>query len=155
LCRVIARCEILRRRFVRIGLTLVVGVNLLNTGRAGFGFFDVGVNFVLVDAGVAGLGHTFHGLRFVRTAQRFSRKNFHRRSASAIFRGGHRRLLVPVSVIVVLEIFENVADVQEGIAVQADVHECRLHAGKNASDSAFVDAADQRELFFALDVDFD
>jgi hypothetical protein len=137
-------------------LTLVVRVRLFYTGRAGFGFFDVGVNFMLVDVGVARLGNIFRGLRFVRAAQCFSRKNFDRRSPAAVFGGSRRgRLLVPMAVIVILEIFENVADVQEGVAVQADIHECRLHAGKNASDSAFVDAADQRELFFALDINFD
>jgi hypothetical protein len=62
---------------------------------------------------------------------------------------------VRVAVIVVLKIFENVADVEESIAIEADVHERRLHAGKNASDSAFVDATDEGELFFALDVNFD
>jgi len=92
----------------------------------------------------------------VSAAQRFARQNFDRRSAAAVFGGSRRgRLLVPVAVIVILEIFENVADVQEGIAVQADINESRLHTGKDASDSAFVDAADQRELFFALDIDFD
>ena len=91
----------------------------------------------------------------MRVAQRFSRKNFDRRSTAAVFRRNYRRLLVPVSVIVILKIFENVAHVQEGIAIQADIDECRLHTGKNAGDSAFIDAADQRELFFALDVDFD
>ena len=60
-----------------------------------------------------------------------------------------------MSWIVVFQIFENVADVQERIAVQTDVHESGLHAGKDAGDFPFVDAADQRELLFPLDVDFD
>ena len=65
------------------------------------------------------------------------------------------RLGVPVAVIVIFEIFENVADVQEGVAVKPDVHESGLHAGKHPRDPALVDTADQRELFFALDVNFD
>ncbi len=65
------------------------------------------------------------------------------------------RLGVPVSVIVILKIFENVTDVQEGVAVKPDVHESGLHAGKHPRDAALVDTADQRELFFALDVNFD
>jgi hypothetical protein len=65
------------------------------------------------------------------------------------------RLGVPVSVIVILEILENVADVQEGVAIKPDVHESGLHARKHPRDTAFVDTADQRELFFALDVNFD
>ena len=62
---------------------------------------------------------------------------------------------VRVPVIVVLEIFENIADVKESIAIEADVDESGLHAGEDAGDSAFVDAADEGELFFALDVNFD
>jgi hypothetical protein len=58
-------------------------------------------------------------------------------------------------VIVVLEVFENVADVQEGVAVEPDVHEGGLHAWEDAGDFSFVDAADEREFFFSLDVDFD
>lgn len=65
----------------------------------------------------------------MRAAQRFSRQldvlrdGFH----FAVRDGGRR--LVGVTVIVIFEIFENVTDVQEGVAVQSDVHECRLHAG--------------------------
>ena len=57
--------------------------------------------------------------------------------------------------IIVFEIFEDVADVQEGIAIEADIDESGLHAGEDAGDSAFVDTADEGELFFALDVNFD
>jgi hypothetical protein len=127
----------------------------INASSARFGFLDVGVNVVMLDVGVAGFGYIFGGRRFVSAAQRFSGKNFDGRSATTVFRGSHGWVLVPVAVIVILKIFENVADVQEGIAIQADINERRLHAGKNAGDSAFVDAADQRELFFALDIDFD
>jgi hypothetical protein len=62
---------------------------------------------------------------------------------------------VIVTMIVVFEVFEDIADIQKGVAVQADVDESRLHARENASNLAFVDAADERELFFTLDVDFD
>ena len=60
-----------------------------------------------------------------------------------------------IAVVIVFEIFEDVADVQEGIAVEADIDESGLHAGEDAGDSAFVNAADEGELFFALDVNFD
>ena len=56
--------------------------------------------------------------------------------------------------VIVFEIFENVADVQEGIAIETDIDESRLHARKDASYFSFVNAADEGELFFALDVDF-
>jgi len=65
------------------------------------------------------------------------------------------RLLVRMHRVVVFEVFEDVTDVQECIAIETNVHESRLHAGKDAGDFSFVDAADQRELFFALDVNFD
>ena len=70
-------------------------------------------------------------------------------------RGRHRRLLVRMPVVVVLQVFENITHVEEGVAVEANVHESRLHAGKDAGDFSFVDAADEGEFFFALDVDFD
>jgi hypothetical protein len=60
-----------------------------------------------------------------------------------------------VPVVVILEIFEDVADVKKGIAIETDIDESGLHAGEDAGDSAFVDAADEGELFFALDVNFD
>ncbi len=60
-----------------------------------------------------------------------------------------------VAVIVIFEIFENVADVKESIAIEANFHERRLHSGKDAGDFTFVDAADEGELFFALDVNLD
>jgi hypothetical protein len=62
---------------------------------------------------------------------------------------------VRLDVIVVLEVFENVADVQKRVAVQADVHESGLHAWEDACDFSFVDAADERKFFFTLDVNFD
>ena len=65
------------------------------------------------------------------------------------------RIAVAMAVIVVLKIFENVADVQEGVAVEADIDEGGLHTGEDAGDAAFVDATDEREFFFALDINFD
>jgi hypothetical protein len=65
------------------------------------------------------------------------------------------RLRMPMAVIVILKIFENIADVQESIAIETNVHESGLHAWKHSRYAAFVDATDKRELFFALDVDFD
>jgi hypothetical protein len=60
-----------------------------------------------------------------------------------------------VAVIIIFEVFENIADVQESVAIETDIHESRLHARKDAGNFSFVDAADESELFFALDVDFD
>ena len=57
--------------------------------------------------------------------------------------------------IVILEIFEDVTDVEESVAIETDVHESGLHAGKDAGDFPFVDAADESELFFPFDINFD
>jgi len=89
-------------------------------------------------------------------AQGFTWKQFDR----GTIRGGQRRhrgqrLLVRMPVIVVLKVFENVADVQESVAVETNVHESGLHAGEYAGDFSFIDAADEREFFFPLDVNFD
>jgi hypothetical protein len=83
------------------------------------------VSFVLMELFVV------HFLVAIRGAgQGFTGKHFDR----GTIRGGQRgngcwRLLVRVPRIVVLEVFENVADVQEGVAVQTNVHEGGLHAG--------------------------
>jgi hypothetical protein len=93
---------------------------------------------------------------FSGTRQGFARQQFDRRTDRGCGRGSRNlRHIVRVPVVVVLEIFENVADVQEGVAVQANVHESGLHAGEDAGDFSFVDAADEGEFFFALDVNFD
>lgn len=57
--------------------------------------------------------------------------------------------------LVVLEVFKNVADVEKRIAIQTDVHESGLHSGEDACDFSFIDAADEGEFFFPLDVNFD
>jgi hypothetical protein len=89
-------------------------------------------------------------------SQRFAGKHFnnigrHRRISG----GSGGGIGMGVAVIVVFEIFEDIADVKESIAIEADVNERRLHAGEDAGNSAFIDAADEGELFFALDVNFD
>jgi hypothetical protein len=65
------------------------------------------------------------------------------------------RQVVRLDVVVVFEVLENVADVQERVAVQADVHESGLHAREDACDFSFVDTADERKFLFAFDVNLD
>jgi hypothetical protein len=122
---------------------------------ARFRFFDVRVHFVLGGFAVGFFAYRFSRWRFVSMGQDFSGKLevFRARGGLAMSEG--RGCFVAVAVIVILEIFENVADIQESISVQTDIHECRLHARENASHSAFVNAADESEFFFALDIDFD
>jgi hypothetical protein len=52
------------------------------------------------------------------------------RLAELRFRRGH--------VVLVFEMFQKIADVQEGVAIEANVNEGRLHTRKNSGDSAFV-----------------
>jgi hypothetical protein len=100
----------------------------------------------------AGLGKRFTGEQVDGMCFRFVLRG----SGEARFAGGrgYMRHFVGMVVIVIFKIFENVADVQEGVAIKADVDESRLHTGKDASDFPFIDAADESELFFSLDVNF-
>ena len=91
----------------------------------------------------------------MRVGERLAWQGLDQRSGWRNRRGYLRRGAMIVIVVIIFEIFEDVAHVEEGVAIQADINERRLHARKHASHSAFVDAADQRELFFALDINFD
>ena len=46
------------------------------------------------------------------------------------------------NVVVLLKMFQEIADVQEGVAIEADIHEGRLHTRKNSGDAAFVETSD-------------
>jgi hypothetical protein len=88
-------------------------------------------------------------------ANGFTGQNFGNGGSGSLRRRLTVRISVAMAVIVILKIFEYVADVQEGVAVEADIDEGGLHTGENASNAAFIDATDQREFFFALDINFD
>jgi len=93
---------------------------------------------------------------FSRARQGLAGEHFNGRAIREGQRGSRSlRLLVRMPVIVILEVFENVADIQESVAIEPNVHESGLHAGEDAGDFSFVDAADEGEFFFALDVNFD
>jgi len=93
---------------------------------------------------------------FVHTCcrQHFSWQDFDGRSSLRRQRG-HNSIPLRLTMIVILKVFEDVADIQKRIAIQADIHERRLHARQNARDFSLVDAADERELFLTLNVDLD
>jgi hypothetical protein len=91
----------------------------------------------------------------VSAVQSFAGQQFNGGSCATDDRRRGGRSIVCVAVIVILEIFENVADVKKRVAVQTNFDEGRLHSRKDAGDFTFVDAADQREFFFALDVNLD
>ena len=109
------------------------------------GFFKVGIAGVNILMPVGGgVSQCFAGKQFDNVGRR-RRKNG----------GSGGGIGMSVAVVVIFEIFEDIADVEERIAIEADVNESGLHAWEDAGNSAFVDAADEGELFFALDVDFD
>jgi hypothetical protein len=49
--------------------------------------------------------------------------------------------------------FEEIRYVQEGVALEPQVHKCGLHSGKHARDTPFMDAARQRVFLAALEID--
>src|ERR1700682_2052492 len=67
----------------------------------------------------------FHGMRFRFVLDGSSRMRF------GFYCSGMRRRLMRVVVVVIFKIFENVTDVQKGVAIQTDVDESRLHSGKD------------------------
>ena len=89
----------------------------------------------------------------VTVPQGLARQHVDRRSGRR--KRGRLRFGMSMTVIVVFEVFENVADIEERVAIEPDVDESRLHAGKHPRDTALVDTADEGELFFAFDINFD
>jgi hypothetical protein len=170
---IVAGSKILRGRSVRFRLTLIgVGnfrILTLLGGSSGCSFFAFaefrGAILVLQRffcRRVIGVRVRLIEVRFVVNTggcEGFAGQQFDGGGRIAAGNGGERRVSrgmgVIVTMIVVFEVFEDIADVEKGVAIQADVDESRLHAWENASNLAFVDAADERELFFALNVDFD
>ena len=109
------------------------------------GFFNMGFIRVNIRMPVGGgVSQCFAGKQFDNVGRR-----------RRINGGSGGGIGMSMAVVVVFEIFEDIADVKESIAIEADVNESGLHAGEDAGDSAFVDAANEGELFFALDVNFD
>jgi hypothetical protein len=170
--------EILWSRSIRFRLALFgFGVHIRMRGSIGVVmFFDGGVFLLIVDMlcminalvlemlvvtvrlvkcfSLAKLGMTRLLAGFGSVPQRFARQCFRVQRRRNLRRRRSVRLRVPMPVFVILEIFENVAYVQESVAIEANVDESGLHARKHSGNSAFVDTTDQRELFFALDINF-
>jgi hypothetical protein len=65
-----------------------------------------------------------------------------------------RRTFVPGDHIDVLVFFEEIGDIQEGIPIQAEVDERRLHARKNPRHASFVDAAGEGIFVGSLEINF-
>jgi hypothetical protein len=177
---IVLMAEVLRRRGVRFRLAFFEFRLSLFIARFGVGaslsmnffvlrFLRFGRNILAMSIVVMLLARSFGD--FVRRALTVSfvssfiapvsvRQHFARQRFDVSARRRNRRCLRVrlagrVPVIVILEIFENVANVKESVAIQADVNESGLHSGEDAGDAALVDAAYERELFLTLDIDFD
>lgn len=163
---VVMRRKILRSTGVGFGLALVLlGDFLVSRARRGVGSLNVADVVVLI-----GFVHSFN-LMLLFFAGRFGnlvRRAFAVRVRSIFAGNASERLarqklncglaefrrrrysrtvgvlfaVTVMTVIVIFKIFENVRDVEESIAIEANVNERRLHAGEDASNAALVDAAD-------------
>jgi hypothetical protein len=58
--------------------------------------------------------------------------------------------LIARDLVEILVLFKEVGNVKEGIPLQAQIDECRLHPGKNSCNAAFVNAPCQGVLIGAL-----
>jgi energy-coupling factor transporter transmembrane protein EcfT len=133
--------------FVMLGGVFFAVLIVMRVGR-------IGMSFVFVMLVLAVM--LFALVRFGRAlANCFAGQNFGSGRHGSLRWRVAVRIAVAMAVIVILKIFENVADVQEGVTVETDIDEGGLHSGEDAGDAAFVDATDQREFFFALDINFD
>ena len=56
--------------------------------------------------------------------------------------------------LVLLQAFEEIGNVEESVAVEPYVNEGRLHPGQHARDAAPVDAAGQAKFFFPFKINF-
>src|SRR5207237_2827615 len=63
--------------------------------------------------------------------------------------------VVRAVVVVLLESVDDVGDVEEGVALEAEVDEGGLHAGQNFGDAAFIDVADDGAVARPLDPQLD
>ena len=64
-------------------------------------------------------------------------------------------LVAAVEPLELLDRVDDVGDVEEAVALEADVNERRLHAGQHLRHPALVDVADDAALPLALDEDLD
>jgi hypothetical protein len=57
-------------------------------------------------------------------------------------------------VVIFLVLEKEIRNVEEGVSLQSDVHESRLHPGKHPADAAFIDPAHQPHVRIALKIHF-
>ncbi len=84
----------------------------------------------------------------------FSRRlEIDRRSGPSLLQSQHALFDAADNLVVLLVVFEKIGNVQEGVAIEANVDKRRLHARQHASHPAFVNAARQRVFLLALKID--
>jgi hypothetical protein len=62
--------------------------------------------------------------------------------------------LIACYLVKVFMFFEEIGHVEKRVALQTQIHECRLHSGENAGDSSFMNAAGERIFVGALEINF-
>jgi hypothetical protein len=59
-----------------------------------------------------------------------------------------------LEVFLIFLLFEEIRDVEERVAFESDVDECRLHSRQHPGHAAFVNGSRERVLVLALKIDF-
>ncbi len=123
------------------------GHQVLRGGRCGSGGFDG--RRIAFDDGLGAFGVFGRGLASLGGS---SGRNHHDGGAAIelqnlFFDAGD-------DLVVLVVVFEEIGNIKEGVAVQADIDKGRLHARQHAGDSSFVDAAGERVFVLALMVNF-
>ena len=62
--------------------------------------------------------------------------------------------VIGAHLIKVFMFLEEVGHVEKRVALQAEIHECRLHSGEHARDASLMNAARQRILIGTLEINF-
>ena len=130
--------------------------------------FDLGLGPVVVASGrgpIRGRGDSRGGARrSARTAVAAVHRRDRRlgdaglgapRSRARRRRTGVLVLVAGLEAVELLDRVDDLGDVQERVALEADVNEGGLHAGQHLRDPALVDVADHAALTLALDEDLD
>jgi hypothetical protein len=76
-------------------------------------------------------------------------------SGAIVGDGGNVVFVVTGELLELLDGVDDLSDVEEGVALEPDVDEGRLHPGEHLRHPPFVDVADHAALILALDEDFD
>ena len=110
------------------------------------------------DASLARLTGSIHR-RLRHNIQTRNRRRLRRRVAdgsggqsgsAALLKAKHLLFNAGHDLVVLVVILEKVGNVKKGVALEADVNECRLHSGQNPRDPSFVNTAGERIFLLSL-----